>query len=55
VDVVILVPKCLEDVYDVPDGVFALFRRQRRIGMGVNGIGGRGEVWRFWAWVKLTE
>jgi hypothetical protein len=49
----ILVPKFLEDVYDFPDGVFALFRRQRRIGMGFKATGAHGEVWL--SWVKLTD
>lgn len=30
----IFVPEFLEEIYDFPNGTFALFRRQRRIGIG---------------------
>ena len=49
-----LVPEFLEEVYDFPDGNFALFRRRRRIGIGFKTtVAGGGDV--RLAWIKLTD
>lgn len=49
----IVVPEFLENVYDFPDGVFALFRRQRRIGIGFKATRADGSV--HLSWVKLSD
>jgi hypothetical protein len=40
----IFVPEFLEEIYDFPDGNFALFRRHRRIGIGFKGTVAGGDV-----------
>jgi hypothetical protein len=49
----IFVPDFLEEVYDFPDGNFALFRRRRRIGIGLKMTVAGGEV--RLSWIKLTD
>jgi hypothetical protein len=50
----IFVPEFLEEVYDFPDGNFALFRRRRRVGIGFKTtVAGGGDV--RLAWIKLTD
>jgi hypothetical protein len=49
----IFVPQFLEEVYDFPDGNFALFRRGRRIGIGFKTTLADGDV--RLAWIKLTD
>jgi hypothetical protein len=49
----IFVPEFLEQVYDFPDGTFALFRRRRRIGIGFKTTVAGGDV--RLSWIKLTD
>ena len=49
----IFVPEFLEEVYDFPDGNFALFRRRRRIGIGFKMTVGGGDP--RLSWIKLTD
>lgn len=49
----IYVPQFLEEVYDFPDGNFALFRRSCRIGVGFKGTRADGDIWL--TWIKLTD
>ena len=44
----ILVPEFLEEVYDFPDGNFALFHRNRNIGVGLKTTDAEGCVRLFW-------
>jgi hypothetical protein len=47
------VPEFLEEVYDFPDGNFALLRRRRRIGIGFKMTVAGGDV--RLSWIKLTD
>jgi hypothetical protein len=49
----IFVPEFLEEIYDFPNGTFALFRRQRRIGVGFKATRADGDV--CLSWVKLSD
>jgi hypothetical protein len=49
----IFVPEFLEEIYDFPNGTFALFRRQRRIGIGFKATRADGDV--CLSWVKLSD
>jgi hypothetical protein len=42
------VPEFLDEVYDFPDGNFALFHRSRKIGIGFKQTDGEGVVRLFW-------
>lgn len=44
----VFVPEFLEEVYEFPDGNFALFRRGRNIGIGFKKTGADGHVRLFW-------
>jgi hypothetical protein len=44
----IFVPEFLEDLYDFPDGNFALFHRNRQIGIGFKKTDANGNVRLFW-------
>jgi hypothetical protein len=44
----VFVPEFLEEVYDFPDGNFALFHRGRRIGIGFKKTYAEGNVRLFW-------
>jgi hypothetical protein len=44
----VFVPEYLEEVYDFPDGNFALFHRGRRIGIGFKKTDADGSVRLFW-------
>ncbi len=44
----VFVPKYLEDIYDFPDGNFALFHRNRQIGIGFKKTYADGNVRLFW-------
>jgi hypothetical protein len=48
----IFVPAYLEEIYDFPDGNFALFRRRRKIGIGFKTTVAGGDV--RLSWIKLT-
>jgi hypothetical protein len=49
----IFVPEYLEDVYDFPDGNFALIHRDRQIGIGFKQTYGKDDVRLFW--IKLGD
>ena len=49
----IFVPEFLDQVYDFPDGNFALFRRRRRIGIGFKATEASGDV--RLAWIKVID
>lgn len=49
----IFVPEYLEDVYDFPDGNFALFRVQRQIGIGFKKTQADGKTRLFW--IKIRD
>jgi hypothetical protein len=49
----IVAPEYLEDVYDFPDGNFALFYRGRQIGIGFKQTYAKDEVRLFW--IKLSD
>jgi len=49
----IFVPEYLEDVYDFPNGNFALFRGQRQIGIGFKKTQADGKTRLFW--IKIRD
>jgi hypothetical protein len=49
----IIVPEFLEEVYDFPDGNFALFHRGRQIGIGFRRTYAKDDVRLFW--IKLSD
>lgn len=49
----IVAPEYLEDVYDFPDGNFALFHRGRQIGIGFKRTYAKDDVRLFW--IKLSD
>ena len=49
----IIVPEYLEEVYDFPDGNFALFHRGRQIGIGFKRTYAKDDVRLFW--IKLSD
>jgi hypothetical protein len=49
----VVVPEYLDDVYDFPDGNFALFHRGRQIGIGFKQTYAKDDVRLFW--IKLSD
>jgi hypothetical protein len=49
----VLFPEFLEEIYDFPDGNFALLRRHRRMGIGFETTLADGDV--RLAWIKLSD
>lgn len=49
----IFVPEFLEEIYDFPNGTFALFRRNRRVGIGFKATSPDGRV--YLSWIKTRD
>jgi hypothetical protein len=43
-----VIPEYLDQVWDFPDGAFSLFKRGRKIGVGIKATAPVGQVHLFW-------